>query len=825
MALRLAMHALWLLRAAALVLPLSAVIAWQAWRGIQELTAVAGAASLNLARQAAAQYDARLADTDSMLRSLGRRPGIATAAPGQCDPLLRELPGLLSTAALDVAVTDAAGRWLCSARPAAALPALRFADAGAGHGLAVSEPARDPASGRWVLALARTFPDAGGRRLLLLLDLEWLGASLPDGPRPEGAVITLVSADARLLARVPPLPGSVGHKVQGVDAVVRGRALGEGVFSATGLDGIERVYAVAPVPRAGWQVYAGLPERALMAPVRRHALELGGVLALLALLVLAWFWRMRRSMGAARGMLVAAAQAMGAGGGPVPLRPGGPQELQQAAEAFNCMLEARARLEDELATQTNLLRGIVDAVADAIVVMDTERRIRLFNPAAERLFGYHAGEVSGRNVSMLMPPPYRDEHDGYVERYLRTGERRIIGIGREVHGLRRDGEAVPLDLAINEFSAGGERLFVAVLRDLRPQRQAEAERRASELRWRLAVEGADIGLWDWDLASGRVYYSPTWKRQLGYRDDEIGDSVEEWRSRVHPDDLAGAEARMQELLARPVADFQSEFRMRHCDGGWRWILARGAVLLDAEGRPQRVLGVHVDITALRRSEQQLREARQQAQALARRLVALRDDEQRRLAAELHDRIGQNLTALSLALGLIEADAAGRADRAAKRLHDARSLLEATIAAVRDLITELRPVVLDDYGLLTALRWYGEQLGRRTGLVIQVEGDDARPGPAVEATLFRIAQEALINAAKHAQATSARVRLRGDHAALRLEVADDGIGFDPAALHPGEGSHLGLVLMRERAEALGARLHVDSAPGRGTRVVVEWNAPA
>jgi two-component system, LuxR family, sensor kinase FixL len=125
------------------------------------------------------------------------------------------------------------------------------------------------------------------------------------------------------------------------------------------------------------------------------------------------------------------------------------------------------------------LRSILDTVPDATIVIDARGSIQSFSPAAERLFGYGSAEVVGRNVNMLMPTPYREAHDGYLERYLRTGERKIIGIGRVVVGMRKDGETFPMELQVGEFAFSGARYFTGFVRDL-TERQ-EAERRIEDL--------------------------------------------------------------------------------------------------------------------------------------------------------------------------------------------------------------------------------------------------------------------------------------------------------------------------------------------------------
>ena len=144
------------------------------------------------------------------------------------------------------------------------------------------------------------------------------------------------------------------------------------------------------------------------------------------------------------------------------------------------MLESEpAPRSDQGASESALLRSILDTVPDAMIVIDETGDVQFFSTAAERLFGYTAEEVRGHNVRMLMPPPYREQHDGYLERYRRTGERRIIGIGRVVVGQRKDGSTFPMELSVGEANQTGQHLFTGFVRDLTERQQAE--RRLHEL--------------------------------------------------------------------------------------------------------------------------------------------------------------------------------------------------------------------------------------------------------------------------------------------------------------------------------------------------------
>lgn len=149
----------------------------------------------------------------------------------------------------------------------------------------------------------------------------------------------------------------------------------------------------------------------------------------------------------------------------------------------------RCRAQAELRDREAQLAAILDAAVDGIITIDQSGRIQSVNAAAERIFGYAAAELIGENVSRLMPSPYRDEHDSYLANYLRTNERKIIGIGREAFGLRRDGSTFPADIAVSEARVGGRRLFTGVVRDISDRRQAEERLLQTE---RLAAIGQMI---------------------------------------------------------------------------------------------------------------------------------------------------------------------------------------------------------------------------------------------------------------------------------------------------------------------------------------------
>jgi PAS domain S-box-containing protein len=232
----------------------------------------------------------------------------------------------------------------------------------------------------------------------------------------------------------------------------------------------------------------------------------------------------------------------------------------------------------------------------------------------------------------------------------------------------------------------------------------------------------------------------------------------------------------------------------------------------------------LELTERKRAEKGLKKSEAQLRALAARLTEVEEAQRRVLARELHDRVGQSLTALNIDLNIIHNQLSAESiEKTAGRFRDAMTLLEKTTKHIRDVMAELRPEVLDEYGLVATLHWYAERFSKRTGVPIMIQGEEPAPRlpRAVETGLFRIVQEATTNVAKHAQANQLSISLEEDNAVFRLTIADDGKGFDRSALsRSGKQPGWGLVIMNERAESLGGQIHIESKPGKGTRVVLE-----
>ena len=242
-------------------------------------------------------------------------------------------------------------------------------------------------------------------------------------------------------------------------------------------------------------------------------------------------------------------------------------------------------------------RNIYEQASDGIYLISAENHYLDANSSGLELLGYTHDELMQMNVAEVLAP---DE----VARLAVEPPRMMSGIPHmaEWEHVRKDGAMFPGEVSarrLNDYS------YLAIVRDLTTRRQAEARLRESETRLRLSVSASNIGLWDWDLQSNTVYFSPEWKNQIGYRDDEITGDFGEWQSRIHPDDLESMQHEIQAFIDGKKSGHEVEFRFRHKDGSYRWIYTSADLLRDADGRPLRMLGCHIDITERKKAEDEI----------------------------------------------------------------------------------------------------------------------------------------------------------------------------------------------------------------------------
>ncbi len=475
----------------------------------------------------------------------------------------------------------------------------------------------------------------------------------------------------------------------------------------------------------------------------------------------------------------------------------------------------RKRAEEALREAEQWLRTVVSNAPIAIFATDGNGVFTLSEGKGLQRVGLQPGENVGTSALELYSSlPVLDE-TGAVTTGAAVVHRVLAGETltgtTELRGVYFDNHFVPLRDPYGQVIG-----MVGVAFDTTDRKRAEIALRDSEERLRIVTDNMQDLVSQIGLDGTYVYVSPSHHKVLGYPPQSLlGTSAFEL---VHPDDLERVRTVVAEAVQRHVSG-RSDFRCRHADGHFVWLEAVGTLLLDETGTPRgAVLSAH-DITKRKSANDALRDAHTRLQSLSRRLLTIQETERRSLARELHDEIGQALTATKINLQAFEriSDPASLA----LRLQDANSMVDGALEQVRSLSLELRPPLLDDLGLPAALRWLLDQHARRSGLGVQYASDafEGRLATEIETACFRIAQQGLTNVVKHAGARTVTVRLRRVGDALHLHVRDDGAGFDvPAArARAMHGESLGLVGMEERAALAGGGIEWTSAPGLGTDV--------
>jgi diguanylate cyclase (GGDEF)-like protein/PAS domain S-box-containing protein len=266
------------------------------------------------------------------------------------------------------------------------------------------------------------------------------------------------------------------------------------------------------------------------------------------------------------------------------------------------------RLDDGFATLLQL---------GAIAIVDLKGRILAANPSFADMLGYEPGELTGKRALDLLDPA---DHERSLElmRQAVAGEFKTISLERRY--VRKDGVvfwALLSGAVLRDPRSGQPQFFATLIQDIDAKKKVEFALAAAESRWSFALETAGQGVWDCRIAEGRTFYSPTWKAMLGYSEIDISDASDVWLTLVHPDDLGTVSEADKAHLAGLTPYFECEFRMRHKDGHWVWILDRGKVSeRDAEGRPLRMIGTHTDISARRAADDLIRETGERYRLLA-----------------------------------------------------------------------------------------------------------------------------------------------------------------------------------------------------------------
>ena len=471
----------------------------------------------------------------------------------------------------------------------------------------------------------------------------------------------------------------------------------------------------------------------------------------------------------------------------------------------------RKQAEQALRESEERYRDLVENSHEFVCTHDLNGIILSINRAALEGLGCAASDVvHKKSICDLLAPEFRDQFDEYMRRILKEGatrgkmvvldrmdQRRVL---EYYNWLRTDGVDAPL--------------VRGIARDITEERRAQRAVQESEERYRELFENSKDAIYVHDMSGRYTSVNRAAERLSGYTRQEL--TGRHFSSLLTPEYARHVcEQLCKKLEASGETTYEVELITKQ---GRRIPVEVSSRLIIEDGLPVGVQGCVRDVSEKKR-------AHDAARSYSRRLIEAQEAERRRIAIELHDQVGQILTAVKMNLHALQKTC--EAPDMLKSIQDNLSAIDEAVDQVRDLSVDLRPLLLDDFGLVVALRWYLDRQGKNSGaaaefISLSLNEDDRFPA-ALETACFRIVQEGMTNIVRHASAKQVSIRLERTGSDLILLTADDGAGFDVKAVRSAVSgaATLGLRGMEERAQAVGGTLTIDSAPGLGTQVCASF----
>jgi PAS domain S-box-containing protein len=478
--------------------------------------------------------------------------------------------------------------------------------------------------------------------------------------------------------------------------------------------------------------------------------------------------------------------------------------------------EERDRAEEELRRREARFRALLESAPDGLAIIDANGSVVMVNRQIEALFGYPREQLVGQSIDILLPTRFRDRHLRHRSSYFADPSTRSMGAGLELAGLRRDGSEFPVDISLSSIETEEGPLAIAFVRDITERIASETLRRRGEERFEALLESAPDAVVIVDSEGTILFVNEQTENLFDYARDELrGRPVdlllpERFHSR-HP---VHRQKYMADPRTRPMG-VGLELAGRRKDGTEFPVDISLSVLETDEG-PVATAFVR-DVTD-RQARGQLERDLAARRTVLSRLVAAEEEERRRIAADIHDDSIQAMTAAGMRLQILRRLLDD--PEQLRRLDDLEGAIGTSIARLRHLLFELRPIALDQEGLVAALQMYLDDAEAESGTTYVLEAMHGSDPPGeTRIVLYRIAREILTNVRKHARAATATVTVGGRDGGYFLGVRDDGVGFGYDRDAPSRPGHLGLPTIRERAELAGGWIRVESSVGEGTNVEV------
>jgi PAS domain S-box-containing protein len=523
-------------------------------------------------------------------------------------------------------------------------------------------------------------------------------------------------------------------------------------------------------------------------------------------------------------------------------QPSLPQEPDSGCTRAGLEAEKKQLWEAQCASE-GPFRSAMQTATQAVVITDQTSRILFWNRSAETVFGFSEEEATGQPIRLLVPERLQSRYEEAVGSGVHD-QQALTGRTFEVLARRKDGSEFPAEVSVSGWRYGDETFFTGFVRDITRRKEVEQALRESERRFREMLERVRLLAVILNDRGEIVFVNDFLLECTGWtREEVVG---RDWFSLFLPEDnrpIVRTVFAMRETQDSFPAHFDNEIITR--SGERRLISWNNTLLRDPSGHVEGSSSIGEDVTERRQREgdlnrshrelerriqertqalvdanQALHRSQRDLRALATRLVSVREEENKRMSREVHDQLGQGVTAAKLVLERLAETLSGEQSGQRQSVQMLGSFLDNVLEDVRRIARDLRPAALDHLGLLTAIEWLCQDFESRTDIRFTTRFDFHEPGfdENCSTSVFRIVQEALTNAARHSQAGRVEVSLRAESDRFfALEIVDDGVGIDESA-DCGRPS-LGLIGMRERAMTFGGELSIRRDGERGTRVTL------
>ena len=468
---------------------------------------------------------------------------------------------------------------------------------------------------------------------------------------------------------------------------------------------------------------------------------------------------------------------------------------------------------------------ILNSAMDAIITIDHQQRIVLFNDAAEQAFRWPRQAVLGQPLEMLLPASFREAHRHHVQHFGETGvTSRRMGAKTVLTGLRANAEEFPVEASISQFGSGEQKLYTVILRDITERVRAEGSLARSEARLRGILDSAMDAIITVDERQHVVLFNAAAEAVFGCpRDEAIGAPL----SWFIPERFRAGHAEHVRRFGETQTSSRRMGEQRIVTGvrrnGEEFPIDASISQVTENGQKFYTVILR-DVTLRVKADETLRRSKDELRELAAAANQLREQEKRAIARELHDELAQALTGLKMDVAWIKEKLPAPPAAIVDKLKSMEALLDSTVAATRRISSDLRPMMLDDLGLVPAVEWLVQNFNERTGIRCDftITDPDLELHDPHATTVFRALQESLTNIVKHARASNIEIRLERTGNELAVSVRDNGIGFSP--LDPRKPNSYGLIGLRERVYLLGGNVQIDSSPGNGTCVEIRLPLP-